>query len=403
MSDRERRLDSRQPPGSEGDSPPEGAALDEPRDDQETVAGAESSHAGAEQADEEREERQIRIGHVALGVVGALIVGVLLIVGIGHAVGFTQIQGTLDQASFGWLAVCVFGQITVFGGYTGAMRQAIASEGGPTIPLSTTLRLVFASFAATQLLAFGGVGGLVIVYWGLRRVGMERESAATRLIGLSTAVYLVFGVIGWCAATTCFLLSRAPLGMTVPWMVGIPLVVLLASWFTEPVRVDRWTAHRGGWLREGIGVGVGAAAWVRRALGSDVDRPMFGWAACYWLGDVLSLWGALHAFGISLDVPNLVLAYATGYIAASLPIPLIATGGVDAATTFLLHSAGVPLDTALLAVVTHRIFAFWLPVIPGVYCAFRLSRTGRLLHDASEATAEPGTNRGPLTQPEAGG
>jgi uncharacterized membrane protein YbhN (UPF0104 family) len=111
---------------------------------------------------------------------------------------------------------------------------------------------------------------------------------------------------------------------------------------------------------------------------------LFAWAALYWLADVFSLWGGLHAFGARPGLVALTVSYATGYLVSSLPIPLIATGGVDAATTFLLHAVGVPLDLALVGVVAHRVFAFWLPVIPGSLLAVTFSRLGRDLEDASE-------------------
>ena len=79
-------------------------------------------------------------------------------------------------------------------------------------------------------------------------------------------------------------------------------------------------------------------------------------------------------------VPSLMLAYTSGYLVQSLPIPLIATGGVDAATTFLLHAVGTPLHLALLGVLTHRVFAFWLPVIPGSLFVLSLPRIGRSLN-----------------------
>ena len=66
-------------------------------------------------------------------------------------------------------------------------------EGGPHIATGLSLRVVLASFALSQLFAAGGVAGLAVTYWALRRVGMDRRDAAVRLIGLSTAVYLVFG------------------------------------------------------------------------------------------------------------------------------------------------------------------------------------------------------------------
>jgi uncharacterized membrane protein YbhN (UPF0104 family) len=62
-------------------------------------------------------------------------------------------------------------------------------------------------------------------------------------------------------------------------------------------------------------------------------------------------------------------------LAQALPIPFVATGGVDAATTFTLTAVGVPVEVALLGVVAHRVFAFWLPIGPGLWSAARFVQT----------------------------
>jgi uncharacterized membrane protein YbhN (UPF0104 family) len=96
----------------------------------------------------------------------------------------------------------------------------------------------------------------------------------------------------------------------------------------------------------------------------------------YRLGDLLTLWATLHAVGASIDIALLVVAYTTGYLAQAVPIPFLATGGVDAATTFTLGAVGVPIEIALLGVVAHRVFAFWLPIGPGLWSATRLAAVG---------------------------
>jgi uncharacterized membrane protein YbhN (UPF0104 family) len=131
-------------------------------------------------------------------------------------------------------------------------------------------------------------------------------------------------------------------------------------------------------------VGIGAAAWTRDMVADPRRRSMFTWIAGYWLGDIASLWAALHAYGSGPGIPTVTIAYATGYLAQSAPIPFIATAGVDAATAFLLQLLGVRLDVALAGVLTHRVFAFWLPVIPGSVFALTLPRLGRRL--ATDAT-----------------
>ena len=326
--------------------------------------------------------------HVALGILGAIIVAALLITGVGRAAGFAKLSNAFEEGDFRWLAVCFVGEAVVFVGYAGAVRYAFASH-DMTVPTAASIQLVFASFAATQLFAFAGVGGLAVIFWAFRQVGMSRSQATVRLIGLNTAVYLAFGTIGWYAALWALLTNVAPLGLTLPWLAGFPLIILLARWFTEPQRADRWNVDHPRLRRRALAVGVGAATWTRQALVDRSERPIFVWIACYWLGDIASLWAALRAFDASPGLPTVALAYVTGYLAQSLPIPLIATAGVDASTAFLLQLLGVPLDLALAGVLTHRFFAFWLPVIPGTVYALTLPRLGRRL------SAQPGVARLP--------
>lgn len=332
-------------------------------------------------------DREIKVRHLLLGMLGAVVVGVLVVTGIGRLAGFSDVRGALEGADFRWLVVCAVGQATVFAGYATALNRAIRSEGGPRLPAGLSVRLVFASFAATQVLAFGGAGGLAITYWALRRLGLGRDAAAVRMIGLQTAVYLVFGAVGFSAAVWVLVTGEAPLGMTVPWIAGFAVAVVAARWFTAERRVRRWTEHAERWWRRALATGVGAAWWVRRSLAQRAGRPMFAGIALYWAGDIASLWAALRAFGARPALGVIVIAYVTGRLVQSLPIPLIATGGVDAATTFLLHGLGVPLEVALVSVVAHRIFAFWLPVVPGSAFALLLPRTGRAL--AAHAVAPP--------------
>jgi uncharacterized membrane protein YbhN (UPF0104 family) len=326
----------------------------------------------------------VRPLRVVLGLLGALAVGVVIVVTIGRVAGFSNLSDTLDGANAGWLVVCAIGQVVVFAGFAGALRRAIAFEGGPRIGLGLSMRVVLASFSLSQLFAAGGSAGLAVTYWALRRVGMGRRNAAVRVIGLSTAVYLVFGLIAWMAALFALVRATAPLAMTVPWLIGMPVVLVAARWFTDGRRVGRWTAPRGGTFRKALGTGVGAAWWVRRAVVDPCDgRALLAWACCYWAGDIASLWAALHAFGGDAGIVLLTLVYTTGYLANSVPIPFVATGGMDAATTFTLTAVGIPLEIALVAVVAHRVFAFWIPLIPGLVLAGLLRSTGSALAAAA--------------------
>ena len=93
------------------------------------------------------------------------------------------------------------------------------------------------------------------------------------------------------------------------------------------------------------------------------------------------LWAGLRAFDVRIAIPELVLAYATGYLANMLPLPTGGIGGVDAATTFALTALGVPLAPALLGVFAYRFFSFLLPTVPAVLTLPALPRAGRELRE----------------------
>ena len=103
---------------------------------------------------------------------------------------------------------------------------------------------------------------------------------------------------------------------------------------------------------------------------------------------MLCLYGGLRAFGVHIGLASLVLAFATGYVATSLPLPAGGTGGIEAAMTYALHAVGVALAPALLGVLAYRLFTFWLPIVPAVALLPTLRHLGERL-DELRRTARP--------------
>jgi uncharacterized membrane protein YbhN (UPF0104 family) len=322
-------------------------------------------------------------GRVVIGAGLALLVGIGVVLLIGRIAGYSELARTLRHADPEWLALCAGAQVAVFAGYAGVVRGTVALEGGPRIGAWLSVRVVLASFALTQLIAAGGVAGLAFIYWALRRLRFGARESLVRLLGLNTYVYLVFALIGFAAGLGALATGAAPLPMSLCWIAAVPLLLAAARWFTQPARVVVWARDDGGWVRRGLAVGVSAAWWVRRAVSTREGRRFAPWALCYWVADIVSLWGGLRAVDVDVSLAGLVLAYVTGYVAGLIPLPFTATGGVDAATTFALTAVGVPLEQALLGVVAHRVFAFWLPLVPGLILAALLPGTGRRLDAAA--------------------
>ncbi len=322
---------------------------------------------------------------LGVAVTALVVAGVALL--SGRAAGFSRVRDEVADADASWFAACFVAEIVAYGSYALVFRDAIRRRGGPNLGLGLSLHLTLASLGA--MIAAASAGGLAVTYWSFRRAGHATEEAIVRVLGLNTLVYLVFGLVAWVAAllTTIGVLGHAPLGLTLPWLVVIPVCLVAARWTTEPHRVERFTSPDLGLARRVVGYGIAGAAWVRSVLQSPgAGLPLAG-AAGYWAGDIACLGAALHSVGQPLPPAELALAFATGYAAMVLPLPLGGAGGVEAAMTYALTAVGVPLAPALVAVAVYRLFGFWVPTLPAFAALALLPRAGRSLERAADTAA----------------
>jgi putative heme transporter len=65
------------------------------------------------------------------------------------------------------------------------------------------------------------------------------------------------------------------------------------------------------------------------------------------------------------------MAYFVGMLANTLPVPG-GLGAVDGGMIGALIGFGVDASLAIVAVLTYRLFAFWLPIAPGVIAYLQL-------------------------------
>jgi len=326
---------------------------------------------------------------VALGIVAALLVGVGVVVLIARAAGFVRVRDVIDEADPTWFVVCFFAEVAAFSAYAVVVREALRWRGGPKPGFGLSAHVTLASLGATRIVAASGAGGLAVAYWCFRRASLSTGEALVRVLGLNTLVFFVFGVGAWVAALLATLLGAAPLGLTLPWLVVVPACMVAARFVTEPGRVERLSRPVGSILRRGFAYAIAGTAWVRVVLPHAGGRRAVAAAAVYWAGDIVCLWAALRSVDVSLSPSELVLAYATGYVAMILPLPFGGLGSVDAAMTYALTVVGVPLAPALVAVAVYRLFGFWVPTIPALAALALLPRAGRGLERAAAAMSAP--------------
>jgi uncharacterized protein (TIRG00374 family) len=246
-----------------------------------------------------------------------------------------------------------------------------------------------ASFAASRLFSGGGAGGIVVTYWALRKAGMERRQAATRMVAFLVmlySIYLVALVVFGVLLRAGVLPGASPPGLTIaPAAVAGILIVILGLMALIPADVERrmegWSAgHRFGWLAQRLVTVPDTLARGTRTAIAFVREPKRGGLALvgsigFWAANIAALWASFKAFDVHVTFGVIVQGYFVGMVANLIPGVPGGVGTVDAGMIGAFVLFGLPGASVFAAVLVYRLFAFWLPVIPGFIAFLQLRRT----------------------------
>lgn len=310
---------------------------------------------------------------------------ILLVVGVGllvaRAAGFAEVRDAIESADPAWFAACLVTQALALSAYADVYRGAFSRRGGPDPGFRLSAAVMLASIGATRVLAAGGVGAVAAAYWCFRRARFAPREALVRVLGLNALFYVAFGAGAWVAAALAATGAWGDVGLAfaAPWLLLPPVAAALAVYATQAPRAARLAGLDGSVARRALGYAVATATWVRDVLLDPSGRRMVFATIVYWAATITCFWAALRSVGVTLSLPELVLAFAAGHAALLLPLPLGGAGGVDAGMTYALTAVGVPLAVALVAVGVFRLFSFWVPTLPALAALLALPRTGRRL------------------------
>jgi uncharacterized membrane protein YbhN (UPF0104 family) len=306
-------------------------------------------------------------------------IGVGLYVGLPQVAGLDETWGRLSEGDPWWLALALVFEVASYAGYVVLFRGVFAGAVGWRDSYDITM----AGVAATRLFAAAGLGGIALTGWALARLGMERRELASGLTTFYVALYGVFMlalVLVGTGLRAGILAGPAPFGVTVvPAAFGGAVIVVALGTALLPDDLDtRVRAHLPGrehaakWAGRIAAAGAAVARGVRGALRMvfRADRALLG-ALAWWACDIAVLWACFHAFGEPPPPAVVVMAYFTGMLANVLPLPG-GVGAVEGGMIGALIAFGVPAGLAVVAVLSYRAFAFWLPTVPGVMSYLRL-------------------------------
>ncbi len=297
------------------------------------------------------------------------------------------LEDTWDRVGRGdawWLIAGAALECLSFASYVLAFRGVFAGDSVP-VGWRESYRIAMAGVVATRLLATAGAGGIVLTVWALDRLGMARREIATREATFLVLLYGLFMatlVVGGVGLRTGVLSGPAPFGLTVvPAIFGGAVIVisLVAAAFSRDVgsAAARFEAADGAATRVGRAlatVPATLATGVRGALALIRHRRVETLGAVgWWAFDIAVLAACLHAFGGDPAISIVVMAYFVGMLANTLPVPG-GIGTVDGGMIGALIGFGVDGGLAIVAVLSYRLFAFWLPIAPGIVAYVQLLR-----------------------------
>jgi uncharacterized membrane protein YbhN (UPF0104 family) len=337
---------------------------------------------------------------IALAIFVVIAIGVLYGL-LPRLAGLKDTWNRLEEGDPWWLVAAFFLECLSFACYVALFRAVFTvGRAGSRIAWRESYQITMAGLAASRLLAAGGAGGVVLTAWALRRSGMERREVAARMTAfmvLLYAVYMLALLIGSVGLRLGIFPGPAPFGLTVPPAIfaGVALIGGLAmalvprdldarvaqavSPCSRRARVLRWLAAAPATVGSGV---RGALILVRR------NDPRLLGAIGWWAFDIGVLWACLHAFGASPTIPVIVVGYYVGMLGNLLPLPG-GIGGVDGGMIAALIAFGIDDGQAIVAVLSYRVFAFWLPTVPGAIAYLQLVRTVQQWRADPGAGAEP--------------
>lgn len=352
--------------------------------------------------DEEMPRVQLTRRNVALGVLFIASIVAFLYFVLPQIAGLEDTWHRIERGDPWWLAAAALFTVLSFGGYV-ALFQAIFDEPGAPRRLTApeAYQVTMAALAATRLFAAAGAGGLALQAWAMRRAGMPRRMVADRTLTflfLQYVIYmlclLVFG-LGLYWGPEVLFRGNAPFALTVvPGIFAAVLMTLAGLAALTPTDLQRRLqgfARRGGRVariaQRLATVPAAVSTGVRDALAHVRSRdPSVLGAIAFWGFNIAVLWASFRAFGGSPTVAVLVMGYFVGMLGNLLPLPG-GVGGVDGGMIGAFIAFGESSSLVIVAVLTYRAFAFWLPTLPGIVAYFQLRRT--VARWRAEAAAAP--------------
>ena len=260
-----------------------------------------------------------------------------------------------------------------------------AALGEAAAPLSgmRMFRIQLSTRALTNVVPGGNAAGSALGYRLLTLSGIKGPDAGFALATAGIGSAVVLNLVFWVGLIVSvprrgvnpIYGSAALMGIIV---IGIAafLVLGIMEGQGRAERVIRWVARRLRMDEDRLATALHRIAERLEDLISDraLLKRVVIFALLNWLIDAAALWVFLRAFGGSLDIDALIVAFGLANLLAAVPITPGGLGYVDLTYVAVLVGFGLTKNTATLGVAAYRFAQFFFPIFLGAvaYASLRI-------------------------------
>ena len=306
---------------------------------------------------------------------------------ITSASDVASVQRSLAHMALPWVAVAVGMETMSF--FWLSIHLRVLAGAPANAARAAPIRLALVVFGLGPVLPAAPAEGLVLAGSALKRRRMDRRRIAV-LLGFSQW-FSVRGLL--CLTSVSLLLALATADIPTPYRAGVAAsagttiaAVFASTWLLSRRQFAEWVALVAGRLRHPRSCPSAllrrqrGAAWHTLAMHVTrrrIDRfVLLATAIAAWICDGLCLHFALIALGAHVSIDVLLMAYTVGVLASNIPLLPAGFGAVETVTPAILHHYGVPLATAVAAVLVYRFLGTFLPAAAGALAVVSLKVEG---------------------------
>ena len=305
-----------------------------------------------------------------LKVLATLLVVYFIILNIP---GLRNAVDQLSEVQPGLLVVGLLLEFLALLCYSGMTKVALGPV-GHEFPLMRMFRIQLSTRSLASLVPGGSAAGSALGYRLMTVAGIPGPDAGFALAASGLASAVVLNFLLWAGLIVSIPIrgvnpiygSAAIAGIL---LMGIAAAIIfgLIEGQARSERIFRRVARRFHFDEERAGEAVRHLGGRMQELSADrvMLRRLVIWSLANWMIDAAALWVFLRAFGSSVPLDGLIVAFGLANVLAVIPLTPGGLGIVEGTYVPVLVGFGLPRATAVVGVVSYRIAQYWLPILLG--------------------------------------